>query len=64
MPPPIRPPSRPSASASIITETTTGTPPNPRARSVAISTVRAETAVYMVFRAANRAPMAMMAATQ
>ena len=43
-----------------MTDTTTGMPPNPNARNVAISTVRALTAEYMVLRAANTAPMAMM----
>ena len=59
---PSRPPSKASAIASTITETTTGTLPKPRARKVAISTVRVATAEYIVFSAANKAPMAMMTA--
>src|SRR5262249_53007484 len=54
---------RPSArsSDSSITERTTGLEPKPRARSVAISRVRAATALYMVFSAPNKAPRAMRA---
>ena len=51
-----------SATASIITEITTGALPKPSARKVAISTVRVATAEYMVLSAANSAPMAMMIA--
>ena len=39
------------------TDTTTGPPPKPIARSVAISRVRAETAVYIVFNAPKIAPI-------
>ena len=48
---------------SIITDTTTGVSPKPRARNVAISTVRVTTAEYMVLSAANTAPIAMTTAT-
>ncbi len=40
------------------TETTTGPAPNPSARSVAISRVRAATALYIVLSAPNNAPSA------
>ena len=49
--------------ASNTTEVTTGRPPKPSALRVAISTVRVETAVYIVLSAENTAPTAMMAAT-
>ena len=42
-----------------MSETTTAPLPKPSARSVAISRVRAATALYMVFSAPNTAPMAM-----
>ena len=59
----MTPPRSASSSASIITETTTGRPPNPIARSVAISTWRLAIAVYMQFSAPNVAPIAMKTAT-
>ena len=46
-----------------ITDTTTGRPPKPIARRVAISTCRLATAVYMQLRAPNVAPTAMNTAT-
>ena len=44
-------------SDSITNDTTTLPLPNPRARSVAISRVRSETAEYIVFNAPKTAPM-------
>ena len=61
--PPTAPPTSASTSASIITETTTGAPPKPIARSVAISTWRLAIAEYMQLSAPNVAPTAMKAAT-
>ena len=43
-------------------ESTTGPAPNPSARKVAISRVRAETALYIVFSAPKIAPSAIIAA--
>ncbi len=51
-------------SASIITESTTGMPPKPIARRVAISRARLSTAEYMVLSAPNTAPMAMITPTK
>src|SRR5579864_4040767 len=50
-------------SASSRNESITAPPLNPRARSVPISIVRAETAAYIVFIAAKIAPIAMITAT-
>ena len=52
-----------STIASRSTEKTTGVALKPIARRVAISTVLTLTAVYIVFSAANSAPIAMMVAT-
>ena len=46
----------PSTMASTITETSTGRRPNPSARSVAISSVRDDTAEYMALMAPRMAP--------
>ena len=46
-----------------MTETTTGTPPKPMARSVAISTWRLAIAEYMQLSAPKVAPSAMKTAT-
>ena len=54
------PPSSASSIVSSITETTTGRPRKPIARSVAISRARAATAAYMVLSAPNTAPIAMI----
>ena len=48
--------------ASAITEAITGAAPKPSALKVPISCVRADTAEYMVFKAPNSAPKAMMVA--
>ena len=42
-----------------MTDTATGKPPNPNARKVAISVLRAATAEYMVLSAPNTAPTPM-----
>ena len=59
----MKPPTSASSSASIITDTSTGRPPKPIARKVAISLLRVATAAYMLLRAAKIAPSAMMAVT-
>ena len=46
-----------------MTDTTTGAPPKPIARSVAISRARVPTAAYIVLSAAKVAPSAMMKVT-
>jgi len=51
MTPPATPPMTARANDSVKTEMTTGTPPKPSARRVAISRVRAATAEYIVFTA-------------
>ena len=51
----------PKTSDSIITDKTIGSRENPRARSVAISREREDTAAYMVLSAANTAPADIMA---
>ena len=57
---PISDPLKVRTSASVITDRTTGPAPKPRARKVAISRARLATAAYIVLRAPNMAPMAMM----
>ncbi len=57
---PMTPPSSASSMVSISTETITGTPRKPMARSVAISRARVATAAYMVLSAPNTAPIAMI----
>jgi hypothetical protein len=47
-----------------MSDTTIAPPPKPSARNVAISRVRAATALYIVFNAPNTAPMAMRKAIQ
>ena len=54
----MTPPASASSSDSSMSETTTGPPPKPSARNVAISRVRAATALYIVFNAPNTAPTA------
>jgi len=54
----MTPPTSASSSDSSMSETTTAPLPNPSARRVAISRVRAATALYIVFSAPNTAPMA------
>jgi hypothetical protein len=54
----MAPPTSASSSDSSISDTTTAPLPKPSARSVAISRVRAATALYIVFSAPNTAPMA------
>src|SRR5262249_22219438 len=61
---PITLPAIASNNASVSTAVTMGTGPKPRTRNVAISTVRALTAVYMVLSAPNTAPMAMIPLTR
>ena len=59
----MTPPARASNADSSITDTTTGAPEKPMARSVAISRARVDTAAYMVLSAPNTAPTAMIPAT-
>ena len=54
--PPTAAPTRANRSDSTITENTTGSRANPRARRVAISREREETAAYIVLSAAKTAP--------
>src|SRR5262249_57991846 len=61
--PPTPPPTTARQRASIITDATTGRPPKPMARSVAISTWRLATAEYMQLSAPKVAPTAMNPAT-
>ncbi len=63
MAPPSTPPSNASSSVSSSTAITTGRPPKPMARSVAISRLRALIAAYMVLSAPKMAPSAMITPT-
>ena len=60
---PTTPPTKAMNKDSNRNDRTTLSSPKPSARMAAISRVRSVTAEYMVFRAANTAPMPMTAAT-